>query len=45
MKINSSNELIKEKTELNKIESEDLLKNLKSDYFLIKLFDILLKKK
>ena len=45
MKMNSSNELTKEKTELNKIKSKDILKNLKSDYFLIKLFDILLKNK
>ena len=29
----SSNELSKEKAELNKIESKDLLKKLKSDYF------------
>ena len=43
--MNSSSELIKEKTELNKIESKDLFKNLKSDFFLQKLFNYLLEKK
>ena len=43
--MNSSNESIKDKTVLNEIKSKDILKNLKSNYFLIKLFDILLKKK
>ena len=43
--MNPSNELSKEKAELNKIESKDLLKKLKSDYFLQKLFYNLLKKK
>ena len=33
------------KTESNKIESKDILKNLKNDYFLQKLFHNLLKKK
>ena len=40
-----SNELSKEKTESNKVESKDIFKNLKNDYFLQKLFHILLKKK
>ena len=40
-----SNELSKEKTESNKIKSKDIFKNLKSDYFLKKLFYNLLKKK
>ena len=31
--MNSSNELGKEKTELNKIELRDIFKNLKIDYF------------
>ena len=43
--MNSSSELSKEKTESNKIESKDIFKNLKSDYFLQKLFNNLLKKK
>ena len=43
--MNPSNELSKEKTESNKIESKDILKNLKNDYFLQKLFHNLLKKK
>ena len=43
--MNPSNELIKEKTELNKIESKDIFKNLKSNYILKKLFYNLLKKK
>ena len=33
------------KTESNKIESKDIFKNLKNDYFLQKLFHNLLKKK
>ena len=41
--MNPSNELSKDKTESNKIESKDLLKNLKNDYFLQKLFHNLLK--
>ena len=43
--MNSSSELNKEKTESNKIESKDIFTNLKSDYFLQKLFFNLLKKK
>ena len=43
--MNSSSELSKEKTVSNKIESKDIFKNLKSDYFLRKLFYNLLKKK
>ena len=31
--MNPSNELSKEKTESNKIESKDIFKNLKSDFF------------
>ena len=38
--MNSSNDLSKEKT-----ESKNIFKNLKSDHFLLKLFDNLLKKK
>ena len=43
--MNSSKELSKEKTESNKIESKDIFKKLKNDYFLRKLFHHLLKKK
>ena len=43
--MNSPSELSKEKTELNKIESKDIFKNLKNDYFLQILFNHLLKKK
>ena len=43
--MNSSSELSKEKSESNKIESKDIFKNLKNDYFLQKLFNNLLKKK
>ena len=43
--MNSSSELNKEKTESNKIESKDIFKNLKNDFFLQKLFNHLLKKK
>ena len=43
--MNPSNELSNEKTESNKVESKDILKNLKSDFFLHKLFYNLLKKK
>ena len=43
--MNSSSELSEEKTESNKIESKDIFKNLKNDYFLQKLFHNLLKKK
>ena len=32
--MNSLSEIKKEKTELNKKESKDIFKNLKSDYFL-----------
>ena len=43
--MSSSNELNKDKIELNKKESKDVFRNLKSDYFLQKLFGNLLKKK
>ena len=43
--MNSPSELSKEKTKLNKIESKDIFKNLKNDYFLQILFNHLLKKK
>ena len=43
--MNPSNELIQGKTESNKIESKDIFKNSKNDYFLQKLFNHLLKKK
>ena len=43
--MNPSNEISNEKTESNKVESKNILKNLKSDYFLQKLFYNLLKKK
>ena len=43
--MNSTSELTKDKRELDKIESKDIFKNLKNDYFLQKLFYHLLKKK
>ena len=43
--MNPSGGLSDEKTELNKVESKDIFKNLKSDFFLQKLFYNLLKKK
>jgi len=43
--MNPSYELGKEKTELNKVESKNIFKNLKNDFFLQKLFYNLLKKK
>ena len=44
--MNSSNLLSKEKKELNKMKSKDIVfKKLKSDYFLQKLFNNLSKKK
>ena len=43
--MNSSNALSKGKMELNKMKSKDIFKSLKSDYFLQKLFNNLLKKK
>ena len=43
--MNPSNELSSEKTEANKVESKGIFNNLKSDYFLQKLFYNLLKKK
>ena len=43
--MNSSIELSKEKAGLNKKESKDILKKLKSDYFLLILFNNLLKRK
>ena len=43
--MNSTSELNKDKTELNRVNSKDIFKKLKSDYFLQKLFNNLLKKK
>ena len=43
--MNPSNELSKEKTKSNKIESKDIFKKLKNNYILQKLFNNLLKKK
>ena len=43
--MDSFNVLNKEKIEVNKMKSKDIFENLKSDYFLQKLFNILLKKK
>ena len=43
--MNPPNELSNEKTETNKVESKDIFKNLKSDFFLQKLFYNLSKKK
>ena len=43
--MNSSNGLSNEKTELNKVESKDIFKNLRSKYILQKVFYNLLKKK
>ena len=43
--MNSPNILSKDKIELNKMRSKDIFKKLKSDYFLQKLFNNLLKKK
>ena len=43
--MNPPNELSNEKTETNKVESKDIFKNLKNDFFLQKLFYNLLKKK
>ena len=43
--MNPSNKLSNEKTESNKVESKDIFKNLKSDYFLQLLFNNLMKKK
>ena len=43
--MNPSNELSNEKTELNKVESKDIFKNLKSKYILQKVFYNLLRKK
>ena len=43
--MNPSNGLSDEKTESNKVESKDIFKNLKSDFFLQKIFYNLLKKK
>ena len=40
-----SSELFKEKKESNKIESNKIFKNLKSNYILKELFDYLLKNK
>ena len=35
--MNPSNELSKEKTKSNEIESKDIFKNLKSDFFFTKI--------
>ena len=43
--MNTTSELNKEKAGSNKIRSKDIFKKLKNDYFLRKLFNILLKKK
>ena len=43
--MNPPNELNNEKTETNKVESKDIFKNLKSDFFIQKVFYNLLKKK
>ena len=43
--MNSSNELSNEKKESKKVEPKNIFKKLKSDYFLQKLFNNLLKKK
>jgi len=43
--MNSSDALSKEKMKVNKIESKDIFKNLKSNYILKKLFNNLMKKK
>ena len=43
--MNPPNELSNEKTETNKVESKDIFKNLKSDFFIQKVFYNLLKKK
>ena len=43
--MNSSGELSKKKTESNRLESQSIFKNLKSDYFLKKLFYNILKKR
>ena len=43
--MNSSNKLSKEQIEVNKVKSKNIFKRLKSDYFLIKLFNNLMKKK
>ena len=43
--MNPSNELSNKKTDSNKVESKDIFKNLKSDFFLQKIFYNLLKMK
>ena len=43
--MNSYNVLNKEQIEVNKKKSKDIFKNLKSDHFLIKLFNNLMKQK
>ena len=45
IKMSSTSESTKEKRELNKIELKDIFKNFKSDYFLQKIFNNLMKKK
>ena len=43
--MNSISKLSQDKTEINKIESKDIFKNLKSNYILEKIFKNLLKNK
>jgi len=43
--MNSSNVLCKKKIEVNQMQSKDIFKSLKNDYFLQKLFNNLLRKK
>ena len=44
IKMSSTSESTKEKRELNKIELKDIFKNVKSDYFLQKIFNNIQKK-
>ena len=43
--MNSSSQLNKEKTEINQFKAKGIFKKLKSNYFLQKLFNNLMKKK
>ena len=43
--MNSTSKLSQDKTEINKIESKNIFKNLKSNYILKKIFNNVLKKK
>ena len=45
IKINSTSELSKGKAEINQIESKNIFKNPKNDYFPQKLFNNLMRKK